>query len=479
MPLKLKAMLAATPPDGAAARQLFLAEADGYAKHRLPVIEPRVAQDAVRTAALRAKRRDRFTADVASAVTDFDPEKAHRAVFQLLTFAQDAAGRPIIPVHDLPTAGVAFILSALFADTQQSADCDSAPLAIGFAGSRKIEAVDFFAFKAWNPPPLNVATDFDAAVYAWALDLFRTWLTRHIVPGPIDPPAARTADAAQVLRVEVEASRRDGTGLAVIASRDAVPTKDMVELKDDLQKWARRVLLAQAPWASCGLLTVRRGDFGLYDGWAAIVAGPRDAGERDIPAIPIPTAQEPNRQPQFEAMPAAAVEDRLVRGYAPLRVRPLLLTSEPAFEALDLTDGPRLTATAVELSWALVDGAHAVLGEADAERAAAFWLADRETTAFRPFKQPPHAGEYSLSFATPLDPGFPTAAGLLPTAHTEEGPPLRPAGAANTVYAEQQAFAPAFTATARIALRPGSWVAMRAGRPRSVVWHQDRAQPRQ
>ncbi|MFG1379134.1 hypothetical protein [Xanthobacter autotrophicus] len=483
---KLAAMLGCRP-DGGPDRTIWLAKADGYKAHRLPAIEPRIAQEGVRESKAAERRRDRRTADRASAVTYFDAETAHRAVFQPLTFTKDTANKLTIPVEDLPTAGTAFLLSALFADTEQGAGRDRTPLAIGFAGSRRIEAKDFFSeLEPPDPDALKGPTKFEPTVYARALARFRTWLARHLVPGPTEPsPSA--PKASTVLRLEVEAPTWDGKGIFTVANREvelppsaeAPPPKEVppkgvrAKLEDEASEWARRVLLGHAPWARLGVLTIRAEDFGLSGGSAHIIEASRwDEGfatEDPASARPAPKQPfEPVRQRQFEGMRSAEAKDRFIRGYAPLRTRPLVVASEPFFDGEGLTSGPRLTATALEVSWALAGGSHALLGGPDANLSA-LWLADRQSTAFRPFARHSATHSYDLTFATPLDYTVATPAGLLPAAHAEDGPPRhipKPTGEtpkAPAAYGLEQSFAPAFSASAEISTRPGAWVGMRAG----------------
>jgi hypothetical protein len=186
-----------------------------------------------------------------------------------------------------------------------------------------------------------------------------------------------------------------------------------------------------------------------------------------VPRYPVGKYSLPP-QPQRETLSVADANTRLLAGYAPLRVHPVLLSSDPLPMALDNAAAPRLMATGVETSWTLGNGAHAMLA---GEQHDSYWLADRETVAFRPFAPPPAKGHYDLTFALP--PGFSAATprGLLPASHAL-GKPAAPTPDAQETPADcalanvpdtTRAFAPAYSSATRISLRPGAWSASRMG----------------
>ncbi|WP_457493508.1 hypothetical protein, partial [Streptomyces sp. P5_D11] len=77
----------------------WLPDSDAYEAHRFPTIEAALSKLA------RSPLTSRAVADRASAVTAFNADKAHRAVFQPLVRSPGGA----LPDGELPTAGTAFI----------------------------------------------------------------------------------------------------------------------------------------------------------------------------------------------------------------------------------------------------------------------------------------------------------------------------------------------------------------------------------
>ncbi len=406
----LNLMLACQPQHDA---KLYLSESDRYEAHIFPALDPRLAQEAVSRAKGAAAMRTREVADAASAAMAFDPSRAHKAVFQALTFKAVSGKTPIVPVDDMPTAATAFHLSKLFEqqiDTTTGHLRDASPLAIGFARSGHVSGLDFY--EDADDDPLGKASDFNRRDYAWALARLRDWSLRNIVifPRDTDGDPDRTADVAEIWTALLEAPSRDG--LKVIdAAVTKLPIRNEVDLKvleSNCRSWAVTALQRAAPWAGVGLLTLRRRDFGVESDVkrSEVIErvdprGYRPSATRAL--YPDKTALAP--QLQLEYWPT---HDRAAApaGYVPVSVMPALFASEAVAMPDDTTDGPRLTATGAETAWRLTDGTHAILedredpGNVAAQEA--FWIADRERIGFRPFAQPPQSQQpFDLSLRFP------------------------------------------------------------------------------
>jgi hypothetical protein len=434
--------------------QFWLPPGDGYEAHRLPASEQAIGRLA------RSPVTSRAVADRPSAATAFDPRKAHRAVFQPVVRPAGSA----LPAPELPAAGAAFILSALFEDNKEGALADHAPQAYGFAGSGRIDAVDFFTGLAdASEDDLGRATELKPSVYANSLRRFLEYAAANGIVAANTPLAP-----VQTLTVEVQTLSRDGCRIIGVETRELQVGSDEVEaqLLQTAASWGVRAVQLRAPWAHVALLTIRRDDFGLLPAATAPYTYLLKVGARDdlpvVPRYPVGKYSLPP-QPQRETLSIADANTRLLAGYAPLRVHPVLLSSDPMPMALDNAAAPRLMATGVETSWTLGNGAHAMLA---GEQHDSYWLADRETVAFRPFAPPPAKGHYDLTFALP--PGFSAATprGLLPASHALGKPAAQETPvdcALANVRDTTRAFAPAYSSATRISLRPGAWSASRMG----------------
>lgn len=445
-------------------KKLYLATADRYAAHLFPPLDTRLTDYATRRINDAQARRHSRSADLATAVTrdtldqDWHDIAVHQPVFQMIVFREVQNAKAMLVAEDLPAVGAAFLLSEMFRKVD-----DDAPLAIGFGGFGRLAADDFFADGAAKCDlPLKDGTVFDTAVYGRSIRRFRDWAARNVVPGPGVLKLMPGKDAAMIWTVQVDAISRDGRMIETIG---------LLQVEDwesgrwqDAQDWARRTLQRSAPWATDGLLTFRVDGFGLDAGAMTMLVSTLMFEQVRPKRSARQYNRAPPRQPQFESgsrieLPAAGV----TAGYVPLRVAPALFQSDGAPVRPGSTDGPRLTATGVTMTWRLDIGLGAII-EAGTGAAPTgsdvneFWITDREGIAFRPSRKVKEAGlPFELTFALPD--GYRAA---LPRA-------LTPAAAAIQVRPErraneyEQAFAPALVSTSRISARSGAWTSTRTG----------------
>lgn len=449
----IAAAFASTPATETA---LHLSSADGYASLAFPALEPRLAERVRDRVANLAALRQTQAVDLPTLVTGFDPAPASQPVFQPAVFQSVAGGKATMAADDLPAVGSAFHLSQMFATLTESN-----PLAIGFGG-RRLTAAEFFTEDLDDPKhPLKKPTVFDPTVYRRAIALFRNWAEQNVVPGPDILPQTSAADPlTRVVTVQVDGLSRDGQRVETIGRRDIVLRKDeALPTPEQALGWAKRTLQCVAPWAPRGLVTVRAVAFGLDDSSLVRPVEVTDTAparvQRTVRLFDRALPQQAQRE---LARPMDAPSADIMPGYLPLDVAPALFQSDGEPLLAGTTDGPRLTATGVVMSWTMANGAHAVLAPAGSGAADDFWITDRETVAFRPFKKPPTppTGEpYELTFALPdrYTAALPQA--LAPAAHGNEP--------ANNAAALGQAFAPAYVGTSRISARAGAWTATRTG----------------
>ncbi|MER8910969.1 hypothetical protein NKH99_25460 [Mesorhizobium sp. M0854] len=473
--LPLSRMLACRPEQDT---KVFLGYADRYEAHVFPALDPRLVDEAISRARQAPARRTREVADIPCAATDFDGTRAHRAVFQSLTFKQVDKKLVKVPVDDMPTAATAFHLSSLFenqTDKKTGALLDPSPLAIGFVGSGHVGGRDFYIRPDENDNPLEKGSDFTRIDYASALARLRDWGVRNIVAGPVEPSHGlnEAMDADATWTVLLETRSRDGSKLISAAETKITvrESKDVETLKSNSGAWAISALQRAAPWARVGLLTMRRQDFGLEleEKWVEVIEG------ADLRDMQITTRKlSPNilvaPQPQMERWP---VHDQPAAptGYMPADIGPALFASDDLKEPMGAAGGARLTATGVETAWRLVYGPHAILEDRTDKdvpdpdpykprlrESESFWIADRERVGFRPFALAPDAGPFDLSFALPT--GFDEAS---PRALQPASVVAVPKREAVERKAYEQAYAPAIIGTSRISVRPGAWMSMRTG----------------
>ncbi|MBL8340954.1 MAG: hypothetical protein JNL30_05740 [Rubrivivax sp.] len=455
-----------------AATTLYLAAADRYEAHVLPALEPALATQALRRVVDAQAGLDAAADCVACAALGFDAADAEapdpqQPVFQAVVFrAGTGGGAPVLAAHELPAAGTAFQLSALFARLG-----DERPLALGFGVRAPLTLADFYRDDAGQPvvPPAG-AVVFDPQVYRTALAALRDAAVRQLVPGPdaLEPAAAAAAPAPAPAPVaaarptlRLETLARDGRGVGTAAALEVDPV-----LPADRRSWARRTLVRNAPWAAVGLLTVRAGSFGFEPGSVAELVAPGGPGLQRPRFEPAPLAQPRARQAQCEALaPWAAADAGVMPGYVPLDVGPTLVHSDGGEWPAGTTDGPRLAATAATVGWALAGGAGALLEEPSPAGGAPhgdYWLADRESLALREARAvpaaTPGAPSYDVTFALPPRYRLGVPRSLLPASHARP-PSEEPA----TEFACTQSYAPARVATTRIAARAGAWLTTRLG----------------
>lgn len=436
---------------------LYLSSTDGYTSLTFPALEPRLAERVRNRVGDLAALRQTQAVDLPTLLTGFDSASASQPVFQPTVFQSIAGGKATVAADDLPVVGSAFHLSQMFAELT-----DPNPIAIGFGGQRRLTAGDFFAEDLNDPKhPLRKPTVFDPTVYRRAIALFRNWAEQNVVPGPdILPQAPEPDQLARVVTVQVDGLSRDGQRVETIGRRDIVLHKDKsLPTAEQALGWANRTLQRVAPWTSTGLVTVRAVAFGLDDRFLVCPVEVSDmAPTRAQKTVRLFDRALPQQAQRELARPMDAPSADIVPGYLPLDVAPALFQSDGEPLPAGTTDGPRLTATGVVMSWTMARGAHAELAPAGSGEADDFWITDRETVAFRPFKRPPTppTGEpYELTFALPERYTATLPQALAPAAYGN--------GPVRDAPAHGQAFAPAYVGTSRISARAGAWTATRTG----------------
>jgi hypothetical protein len=452
-------------------RTLYLDASDALRAHRFPPLDARLARSAeLRLQRAFASRRPGLdlATQIASANGGRD-RRVHQPVFQAVVFREEAGQKAPLAYDAYPAAATAFHLSELFATEQ-----DKMPLAIGFGGAGRIEMDDMLG-------PSDGMTDLRAAsaVYRRALDTFRNWAARNVIPGPgLLPP--RISDK-RVPVMQVDAMTRDGASIATLAKL-ALGKVDGDPL-EQARRWAKRALQRGAPWATEGMLTVRCAAFGL-DGGAQttlvrvdLLDFVRPDRSEPLQAAPLPP------QPQREARAAMSQPLPGVQaGYLPIRVKPAVFLSDQPGSVTE----PRLAANGVTVTWTLDCGSAAILEAGPGDQGKAFddlWICDRERVAVRPSKPVPTAlhkreatpAPYELTFALPNGYHAAMPRAMQPTAYPVRLAPQQREGVFEQSCAQarllpqqcervfHQSYAPGRLSTSRIAARAGAWTSSRTG----------------
>lgn len=436
---------------------LHLSATDGYASLVFPALEPRLAERVRDRVGNLAALRQSQEVDLPTLLMGFDRATASQPVFQPVVFQSIAGGKATMAADDLPAVGSAFHLSQLF-----DALTDPNPLAIGFGGQGRLTAGGFFTEDLDDPKhPLKKQTVFDPTVYRRAIALFRNWAEQSVVPGPDILPSTPAADPlTRVVTLQVDGLSRDGQRVETIGRHSIVLPKDQsLPTREQVIGWAKRTLQRVAPWAPRGLVTLRTVTFGLDDSSRVYpVEVTNTAPTRVQKTVRLTDRALPQQAQREQAQPMDAPSADIMPGYLPLEVAPALFQSDGEPLPAGTTDGPRLTATGVVMSWTMAKGTHAQLASAGPGSGDDFWITDRETVAFRPFKMPPTqptGDQYELTFALPKRYTAALPQALAPAAHGN--PPTKD----GTTHS--QAFAPAYVGTSRISARAGAWTATRTG----------------
>ena len=390
-----------------------------------------------------------------------DKSGSHRgadfqAIFQSFSLVEVDGAPRLLALH-LPALHEAVVLAVL-----RDRDIDGEVSAFGFAASLT------------DSPPSGPSGAYDRDTMNRHLDAYSQRLLGHLiaVPGtstpergsvPLDPHLTLLTGA------------RDNTRFATIAqatSHAAGLTPEQRAERD--RRWAAQSLFRLAPWARQGvLIREKSATNGAADRTHTLVPGPGRSDDtatrphrpeaRPVAVVPLRTPEPP--QPQRVRTPAPGVPldlpKRLGAGFEPVAHRAGLWASENSVVPGGVTDGPRLTATASEITWHLAGCAGPYLGRSSENQV--FQMIDRSRIAFREAKKWASASlgnarPQRLTMALPREYQAPVPSGLLPAA---EAP--RHMSSVHAQDDQLQPVVPSVSLSARLSARPGVWTESRMG----------------